>query len=149
VYKRQEFTSNIAQNLKQYQGEYLFAARTSELLANKIQENKDLKKKLDMYTRILNTNERKVVYQDRDTGSLNTYRRVMLFFYYSAIIFYVIFGNFIPDKLYLKYSAWAVVVIFSIIPIILNMIMKWIFIIADTVGYWFSEIPHKDVYLDL
>ena len=102
-----------------------------------------------MFDRIVKTNERKVVYEENDTGGLHTYRRILLFFYYSAIIGYIIFANFIPDKLYLKYSVWVIIIIAAVLPIILNMLIKWIFIIGDVVVYWFKEIPHKDVYIDL
>ena len=98
---------------------------------------------------MVKTNERKVVYEDNDTEGLYTYRRVLLFLYYSAIVIYIIFSNFIPDKLYLKYSVWIIIIIVSIIPIILNMLMKWVFVIGDVIYYWFKEIPHKDVYIDL
>ena len=73
----------------------------------------------------------------------------MMFIYYAAIIGYIIFGNFIPDQLYLKYTVWLILIIVSIIPIILNIVIKWLFIFYDLLSYWFGELPHKDVYIDL
>ena len=78
------------------------------------------------------------------------YRRVLLFFYYGAIICYIIFGNFIPDKLYVSKSVWLVIVIACIIPVLLNILIKWIFIIGDVIAYWFkNDMPYRDVYSDL
>lgn len=148
--KQQEFMANLTQALRQYQAQVLFLNRTQELLKTRLQENADLIQKKELFTKILHTNERKVVYEKKDTSSIYTFRRVMLFFYYAAIIGYIIFGNFIPDKLYKKVSVWLIIIIASIIPIILNIIMKWIFIIGDVIVYWFkNEMPHRDIYGEL
>ena len=149
IKKQQEFMADLSQMLKQYQSEVLYSARTDQLLTQRQNENKSLIKKIDQYNKLVQTNERKVVYETNDTTVLYTYRRVLLFFYYGAIIFYIIFGNFIPDKLYTNYSIWLIIVIASIFPIILDTIMKWIFIISGEIAYWFRDMPHKDVYLDL
>jgi len=147
--KQQEFMANLTENLKQYQGEKLYSERTVQLFQVRQQENADLLKKIDMYNRILQTSERKVVYEVNDTTSLHTWRRVMLFLYYSALVSYIIFGNFIPDKLYLNKIVWLILVIVSLVPIILNLVIKWIFIIGSLIGYWLKEPPHKDVYSEL
>jgi hypothetical protein len=149
IEKQQEFMANLTQALKQYQGEMLFAERTEQLLQIRQEENADLTKKLDMYNRILQTSERKVVYETKSTTSLYTYRRVMLFIYYAAIVCYIIFSNFISDKLYLKKSIWVIIIIISLIPLILNLLIKWIMIIGDVIAYWFSKRPHKDMYADI
>ena len=135
--------------LKQYQGEKQFVVRAEELLKLREKERRELKKKINKYEGILQTSERKVVYEHKDMDSLYTYRRVMLFLYYSVIVCYMIFGNFIPDKKYKNYSIWVVIVIAVIFPIILNIMMKWLFITYDAISYWLAEIPHKDVYADL
>lgn len=149
IEKQQEFMTDISQTLKQYQGVNLTSIRTTQLLKVRQDENADLKKKLEMYDRILQTSERKVVYEINDTTGLHTWRRVMLFLYYAAIVCYIIFGNFIPDKLYLNKTVWLIIVIASLVPIILNLIIKWIFVIGSVLAYWFKERPYKDVYADL
>ena len=73
----------------------------------------------------------------------------MLFLYYTAMVCYIIFGNFIPDNLYNNKSVWLIIVIVSLIPIILNLVIKWIFIIFSVLGYWFNELTHKDIYSEL
>jgi len=149
IEKQQEFMADLTQSLKQYQGQKLFAERTLQLLNVREEENADLLNKIDMYNRIMQTNERKVVYEIRDTTSQYTYRRVMLYLYYAAIICYIVFSNFIPDKLYINKTIWLVIVIACLIPIILNLIIKWVFIIADVLAYWFNTRPYKDMYADL
>ena len=149
IEKQQQFMLELSRILKQYDVDVLSFEKTKKLLQTRQQENQDLKKKINMFDRVIKTNERKVVYENENTGGLFTYRRVLLFFYYSALVVYIIFGNFIPDKLYLNYSVWAIIVIVSILPIILNMFIKWIFILLDIISFWLKDIPHKDVYIDL
>ena len=149
VEKQQEFMIELSQNLKQYKTDTNALERNKQLLATRQKEQRDLIKNINILDRIVKTNERKVVYEEKDTDGLYTYRRILLFFYYSAIVGYIIFANFIPDKLYMKYSVWLVIIIAAVIPIILNILIKWMFIIGDVVYYWAKEIPHKDVYIDL
>ena len=149
VERQQEFMLELTQALKQYRVDLAALERNKQLLVLRGKENQTLIKNINVLDRMVKTNERKVVYEDNDTEGLYTYRRVLLFLYYSAIVIYIIFSNFIPDKLYLKYSVWIIIIIVSIIPIILNMLMKWVFVIGDVIYYWFKEIPHKDVYIDL
>jgi len=146
IEKQQEFMSNLAQALKQYQAEVIFQKQLVKLLKVRQQEQNDLTKNINYYQKILQTSERKVVYENKNMDSLYGYRRMMLFIYYLGIVFFVIFGNFIPDKLYAKYTVWILIVIASVMPLMLNLLIKWIFIIYDMIAYWFEELPHKDVY---
>ena len=148
--KQQEFMADLTLALRQYQSEQLFNTRTNELLHTRQKERDDLLRKTELYNKILQTSERKVIYEIKDMSSIYMFRRVMLFFYYAAIVIYIIFGNFIPDKLYMKLSVWLIVVIVCVMPVILNILMKWIIIISSVIAYWFkNEMPHRDVYADL
>jgi hypothetical protein len=147
--KQQEFMGNLSQALKQYQAAVLFKEHTKKLLKMRENEQTDLIKNINYYKKIVQTSERKVVYENKNMDSLYMYRRVMIFIYYGLIVCFIVFGNFIPDQLYKKYSVWLVILILIIFPIILNIIIMWLFTLYDTVTYWFSEIPHKDVYSNL
>jgi hypothetical protein len=147
--KQQQFMSDLIQSIKQYQAGLVFKNQMDNLLKLRQAEHDDLIKNVNYYQKILQTSERKVVYENKNMDGLEMYRRVMIFLYYAAIVSFIIFGNFIPDKLYNKGSVWLIIVIAAIFPIIMNMLVMWIFIIYDTVSYWFSELPHKDVYINL
>ncbi len=147
--KQQEFMGNVSQLLKQYQAAVLFKAHTNNLLKMRENEQHDLIKNINYYKKITQTSERKVVYQNKNMDTLYIYRRFMVFIFYGAIVCFIVFGNFIPDQLYKKYSVWLVIIILAIFPIILNIIIMWLFTLYDTVSYWFSEIPQKDVYSNL
>ncbi len=149
IEKQQDYANEISRALKQYHSQKLLSKQSDNLLKTRIKEHKELIKKINKYESILETSERKVVYENKNSDSLFLYRRIMLFIYYTAIICYIIFGNFIPDKLYNNYTIWGIIFIALIMPIILNMIVKWLFVMYDAISYWFAELPTKDVYDDL
>ena len=146
---QQEFMGNLSQSLKQYQSSVIFKDQLKNLLKMRENEKKSLIKNINYYKKIVQTSERKVVYENKNMDALYIYRRLMIFVYYGIIICFIVFGNFIPDQLYKKYSVWLVLIIAAIFPIILNMITMWLFILYDTVTYWFSDIPYKDVYTNI
>jgi hypothetical protein len=147
--RQQQFMSDLLQSIKQYQAALVFKNQMANLLKLRQGEHDDLMKNINYYQKILQTSERKVVYENKNMDSLDIYRRIMIFLYYAGLVSFIIFGNFIPDKLYTKWTVWLIIVIIAIIPIIMNMLLVWIFIIYDTVSYWFSELPHKDVYINI
>jgi hypothetical protein len=146
---QQQFMGDLSQALRQYQAQMTFLAQSQKLLKTRQEEQKLLIKNINYYQKIVQTSERKVVYENKNMDSLYMYRRVMIFIYYAALIGFIIFGNFVPDQLYLKYTVWLILVIVAIIPIILNIVIKWLFIFYDLLSYWFGELPHKDVYINL
>jgi hypothetical protein len=147
--KQQQFMSDLLQSIKQYQAALMFKNQMATLLKMRQGEQDDLKKNINYYQKILQTSERKVVYENKNMDGLYMYRRIMIFLYYAGLISFIIFGNFIPDRLYTKWTVWVIVVILAIIPIIMNMLLMWIFLLYDTVSYWFAELPHKNVYYNL
>jgi hypothetical protein len=144
--RQQQFMSELSQALKQYQAGIMFNEQSVKLLKTRQDEQNDLVKNINYYQKVLQTSERKAVYENKNMDTLYTYRRIMTFIYYACIISYIIFGNFIEDKLYKNYSIWAIIIIASVFPLILNILIKWLFVFYDIVSYWFSELPHKDVY---
>ena len=149
IEKQQDYATEISRALKQYHSQKMLSKQSDNLLKIRRKEHKELINKINKYESILETSERKVVYENKNSDSLFLYRRIMLFIYYTAIIGYIIFGNFIPDKLYNNYTIWGIIFIAIIMPIILNMVIKWMFVMYDAVSYWFAELPTKDVYDDL
>ena len=104
ISKQQQFMAELIQNIKQYQAGLIFQTQMTNLLKLRQNEQDDLKKNINYYQKILHTSERKVVYENKNSDSLYMYKRVMIFLYYAALVCFFIFGNFIPDKLYAKWS---------------------------------------------
>ena len=116
---------------------------------NLLIENAILTKKLDAYSRILNTNERKTVYELRNMKNLYTYRRVLFFVYYLAIIAYIFFSDFIPKKLYADYTYIVIILIVIIFPFMLNTLISWTVMFINAIHYWLDDSMVKDVYDEL
>jgi hypothetical protein len=149
IEKQRHYMRDLSQLLKQYQTEYDLIDNAKKLLTERQKQNERLVMKLNKYEGTVQTSERKVVYEYRNMETLHLFRRVMLFLYYSIIVMYLAFGRFIPEKQYTQTSVWLIILIALCIPLMLNMLVKWLFIIKDYIGYWFEEMPHKDVYIDL
>jgi hypothetical protein len=149
IEKQQQFMAELIQSIKQYQSAILFQKQMNNLLKLRQDEQNKLTKYINYYQTILQTSERKVVYENKNMDSLYIYRRIMIFLYYAGLVCFIVFGNFIPDKLYTQKSVWFIILIVAIIPIIMNIVIMWLFILYDTVSYWFADLPHKDVYFNL
>jgi hypothetical protein len=145
---QQEYMADLVQSLKQYQAALIFQKQIKKLLKVRQAEQANLMNNINYYQTVVQTSERKVVYENKNMDSLYSYRRMLFFIYYAGLVSYILFGNFIPDKLYTNYSVWLIIVLTAIFPIILNILLKWGFIIADTLSYWFADLPHKDVYME-
>ena len=63
-------------------------------------ENKELNKNIDNSELLVNTNKRKVVYEKREFKGLQRWRLILLITFYSLLVLYLIFGNFISSRLY-------------------------------------------------
>ena len=149
IKKFHRYIETVSYILNQYKLEKS-AYKTSHEFLNKLNiENDELTNKLDMYMRVLNTNERKVVYLSENNNDLLLYRKILSFIYYFIIVGYIAFGNFIPDKLYNKKMTWVIILMMAAIPLILNTLVRWVIVSYDVLKYWLSEIPHKDVYTNI
>jgi hypothetical protein len=149
VDKQTQYMREMYQLLKQYQVAKIFADRAEELRDKKINENQKLANTLSRYQGVVQTNERRVMYESQNLESHRTYRRVLLFFYFSILLLFLIFGSFFPEQQYKKFSVCLVLGLAIAFPLILNLLVKWVFLLADYISYWWSEIPHKDVYSEI
>ena len=139
----------IDQIAKQYKSE-ISALNNAQTGYDKIRiENDVLTKKLDAYSKILNTNERKTVYELQNMKSLHLYRRVLFFIYYLLIAQYIFFGEFIPKKLYTDYTYLVILLIVIIFPFILNTIISWTIMCINALHFWLDDSIAKDVYAEL
>lgn len=139
----------IDQIAKQFKSEISSLRNARTGYDNLLIENAILTKKLDAYSKILNTNERKTVYELQNMKNLYLYRRVLFFIYYLLIAVYIFFGDFIPKKLYTDYTYLAVLLIMIIFPFILNTIISWTIMCINALHFWLDDSIIKDVYDEL
>ena len=139
----------IDQIAKQFKSEILALRNARTGYNNLLIENAILTKKLDAYSKILNTNERKTVYELQNMKNLYLYRRVLFFIYYLLIAQYIFFGEFIPKKLYTDYTYLVILLIVIIFPFILNTLISWTIMCINALHFWFDDSIIKDVYDEL
>ena len=139
----------IDQIAKQFKSEIYSLRNARTGYDNLMIENAILTKKLDAYSKILNTNERKTVYELQNMKNLYLYRRVLFFIYYLLIAVYIFFGDFIPKKLYTDYTYLAILLIIIIFPFILNTIISWTIMCINALHFWLDDSIIKDVYDNL
>jgi len=93
-----------------------YLKRMNELLRIKLEENEQLTKDIDQYLAQTQTSGRKVIYEDRGRDWLTTVRKIMLFFYFSLLVGYIILGNFIPNQLYKQWKVWMYIGMYIAFP---------------------------------
>ena len=139
----------IDQIAKQFKSEISALRNARTGYNNLLIDNAILTKKLDAYSKILNTNERKTVYELQNMKNLYLYRRVLIFIYYLLIAQYIFFGEFIPKKLYTDYTYLVILLIVIIFPFILNTLISWTIMCINALHFWFDDSIIKDVYDEL
>jgi len=124
-----------------------YFSRINELMLVKLEENERLKREIDNYINHTQTSGRKVIYEDRERDWLTTLRKITLFFYYCILVYYIVFGKFIPNKEYSEWKIWLCIFIFIIFPFyILDNIVNFTFALGNYIKSW--ELK-KNVYKNL
>lgn len=93
-----------------------------ELENNKKKENKDLTLKLDKLNSDIQTNDRKVVYEDWDTKQLNPFHTVLYYGYYIFFVIFLIYGPFFREKLYKNILYTLFMITLFVLPFLINRI---------------------------
>lgn len=120
-----------------------------ELSEIKMSENKELENKIDEYGKNIFTNERKVIYENHDMNRIFTYNKIIVFIYYGLFLVYLFTGNFFSDKLYKIPKICIVLIIYLIIPFMLQWIVKKLFAIKNDISYYFNNKTYKNVYTNI
>lgn len=133
--------------VKGYNEGTTYLKRMNELLQLKLVEKEKLEHDIDAYISFTETSGRKVIYEDRERDSLTTYRTFTIYIFYAIIILYIVFGNFIPNKVYNKWQVWLIFFLFIIFPYYLvDKIVKYIFSLYSYSTSWRLK---KNVYKNL
>jgi len=144
-----KLTGYIDDNLNTYISNNELNTRLTELLNLKKNENKELENKIDEYSKIAFTSERKVIYEGHDMKRIMIYNKICVFLYYAFFVLYLVIGNFFTDKLYTSLMVWLIVLIYLIFPFALHWFVKKIFDIKNDVLYFFNNKVYKNVYTNI
>tara|TARA_Y100000768_G_scaffold388865_1_gene388058 strand:+ start:1650 stop:2456 length:807 start_codon:yes stop_codon:yes gene_type:complete len=121
----------------------------NELSITRRNERGELEKKIDSNKKIINTNKRKVVYEERELSWIDSYKYILLVLFYLLVILYLIFGNFFSSELYKKRILLVVFIIISITPLISKYIIRLLYYIVEYITFFSNNKLPKNVYLNL
>lgn len=93
-----------------------------ELEKIKREEHKKLSMKLDKLTSEIQTNDRRVVYEDWGTQQLITFHTVLYYGYYIFLVLFVIYGPLFREKMYKNVLYVVFVLTLFILPFLINKI---------------------------
>jgi hypothetical protein len=142
--KHQDVELELKELLGSYTSGTTYLKRMNELLQIKMDERDHLQGEIDKYIGTTETDNRKVVYEDRARDWLTTIRQIILYSFFFCLFIYIVLGNFIPDQAYKKWKVWVVIALFFIFPyFLLNKLVQLIF---SLYGYVKSWRLRKNVY---
>ena len=142
--KHAELKEELDELLNNYDAGTIYLKRMNELLKIKLAEKEDLEKNIDNYIGYTETSGRKVIYEDRARDTLTLYRQGLLYLFFTIVILYIVFGNFIPNKMYKKWHVWLLLSFFIIVPyFLIDRLVKMLFSLYQ---YFSSWQLRKNVY---
>lgn len=98
-----------------------------QMYTDLIKTNKLLKLDINNYYKKKNTNERKVYYEIGNIDNVIYYNKLLKIIYFVILGIYILFGNFIGDKQYLKPLVWIMIIVYICVPFFLKYIINRIF----------------------
>jgi hypothetical protein len=115
-------------DLENYISNKLAEKGTEELYNDSIKKDSALTVDIDNYYKKISTNERKVYYQDEQIENAEWYQKLILIMYYALIVIYILFGPFIWKQGYKRISIWILMILYIILPFVLNYLIRFIFV---------------------
>lgn len=85
-------------------------------------ENKYLTKVIDKERAIIQTNDRRVVYEDWDTQQLGTIHNFLFYTYYVVVVLFIIYGPLFREKMYKNVIYVIFVILLFVLPYVISRI---------------------------
>lgn len=147
--KLEEKIMNCKQLLSIYQLETTNQERLRELLELRTEEHKKLLESNEGITNAVNTNSRKVVYQQPQLDSIEATRLFVTIIYFSVFLVIIVHGFFITKSLHKNYKALVLLLIYFIFPFITDLFVLRCYDMLRMINKYFGEHAPKNVYKNL
>jgi hypothetical protein len=85
-------------------------------------ENKHLLDRIDKETAHIQTNDRRVVYEDWDTQQLGTIHSFLFYIYYISLVVFLVYGPIFREKMYKKPLYVIYIIVLVILPYLIQKI---------------------------
>jgi hypothetical protein len=145
--KHANVQAEIQELLDNYTAGTIYLKRMNEFLKIKLQEKEDLRHDIDAYTGFTETSGRKVIYENRERDSLTMYRQVITYLFFAFVLLFIVFGKFIPNKMYKQWPVWLLLALFLLLPyFLIDKLVKIIFALYNYLTSWQLR---KNVYTNI
>jgi len=149
IQKHKKLMGVIDTYIKDYKAEVVYSKRMHELLKVRVKENRILRKEIEDDIAVIQTNDRRVTYEDKEVGSAGTVRKFLRFLYYFMLVLWILLGDFFSKARYANLKTWRLMAIYIAFPFALNKIIELIYYISGQVSYVIDNKGPKNVYASL
>jgi len=132
--------------LSDYTAEVASAKRLRELLNIRLTENRQLSLAVDSDVAAVQTNDRRVVYEDWAQGWLHTVKRLFTIIYIVLSVVLLYTGSFFQKKGYATVKGWLLPIGLVAFPFIVSWLVRTIGTAYQTAEWYADNKAPKDVY---
>ena len=149
IAKHKELMKELHTLIDDYEGETLALKKKLEHFEIRLDENKALKAAIDSEVATVQTNDRKVVYENWAQDWLGTIKSLLITIYIILSIVYLVWGPFLENSEYKTIKGWIQPVVLIILPFTIYYIVQFIYFLKSKIAWWIDNKSPKDVFLDL
>lgn len=132
--------------LGNYTAQVSSAKRLRELLQVRVNENTELSRAQDNDIAAVQTNDRRVVYEDWAQDWLHTVKKLFRILYVAIAVVFLYTGTFFQKKGYATITGWLMPVALTAFPFLVYMLVIHIGELYKTVRWYANNKAIKDVY---
>lgn len=143
--KHNELMNELNVLIKDYEAEKAAGDKINALFRIRLNESDELKDAVDSDTADVNTNDRKVIYEEKETTWLNTVKKILHFLYVFVVLIYVIWGPFLNSDGYKTIKGWTSILFFIAWPFSLHYIVLLFKYLTNNFLWYFNKTT-KNVY---
>lgn len=141
-----ELLDELKALLADYTAETITLKRMKELLRVRLDENKALKSAIDQDVAAVETNDRRVVYENWAKGWLGTVGKSLIWLYILVATIFVYKSSFIQSQGYKTVKGWLMIVALVVYPFILKYISLFIWYLSDQAQWFLENRAPRDVF---
>ena len=131
-----------------YTAENASAKKLKDFLKVRLDENKDITLLIDKNVALVQTNGRRVIYEDRAQDHLHSVKTIFIILYIILVVSLGYTGSFIKNKQYLTISGISQLVAVTIFPFMVYYIVLFGNKIYNNFNWYTNNKLPKDVYVE-
>lgn len=141
-----ELIEELRALISDYTAETTSTKRMKELLRVRLDENKALKSAIDQDIAAVETNDRRVVYEDWAKGWLGTVGKSLFWLYVITACIFLYKTPFIKSQGYKTIKGWLTPIALVVFPFILKYICLLLWALSDKVRWYLDNRAPRNVF---